>query len=694
LDASQPRNLAPPVRPGLKGRLRGKPLWLLHRLRCMTPLEIGHRVLRSAQAHAERAGLLKDRSYPQPDLAASFKPWIEAPARRGAGRVALSAYTGAANRLAEGWLDVFALRGVDIGTPPRWNSDPKTGIEPPLAFGKLLDYRDPDLVGDIKYLWEPNRHLHLVTLAQAYALSGEERYVQVIQEHLDSWFLACPYPLGANWASALEPAIRLINWSVVWQLLGGADSALFKKPPFLEFRGRWLKSVYQHARFIRGWFSLHSSANNHLIGEAAALFIASTTWPHWPEARAWRSGAKAILEREALAQNAPDGVNREQAVSYQQFVLDFLLLCLLAGKANGQRFSPAYESRLEAMLDYLASIMDAGGNVPMFGDADDGYVLRLSQEKSFSPYKSLLATGAVLFERGDFKHKAGALDDKTRWLLGPAADAQFDALDSEKTRLPPRQQFAEGGYYILGAELESANEIRVVADAGPLGYRSIAAHGHADALSFTLSAGGREFFIDPGTYAYHTQARWRDYFRGTAAHNTVRIDRLDQSEPGGNFLWLRKARAGCSLWLSSAQKDSFEGWHDGYMRLPDPVKHRRLIELDKNSRRVVVEDSLEMAEEHEVELIFHCSERCDVQPAIEGFVLAQDGHTVKLLLPSAENAQCQVYRGSLSPIFGWVSREFDRRQPASTIVWSARLAGNTVLRTQILIPAPDTGRMD
>src|SRR5690606_4806822 len=129
----------------------------------------------------------------------------------------------------------------------------------------------------------------------------------------------------------------------------------------------------------------------------------------------------------------------------------------------------------------------------------------------------------------------------------------------------------------------------------------IAAHGHADALSFTLSVDGRELFVDPGTYAYHTQARWRAYFRGTAAHNTVRVDGEDQSEPGGNFLWLRKARAGCSLWLSSAQKDTFEGWHDGYLRLPDPVKHRRLLELDKAARILVVEDTLEMSEAHDVE---------------------------------------------------------------------------------------------
>jgi hypothetical protein len=418
-----------------------------------------------------------------------------------------------------------------------------------------------------------------------------------------------------------------------------------------------------------------------LLGEAAGLYIAGLTWPCWERAALWRTRGRAILEREAIAQNAPDGVNREQAVGYQQFVLDMLLAGLLAGRANGEPFSPAYEARVQAMLDYVASIMDYGGNVPMIGDADDGFVFKL--QDGCCPYKSLLATGAVLFRRGDFKLKARALDDKTRWLLGERADAEFDALDPEKTRLPLRQAFPEGGSFVLGCGFDTPQEIRVVADAGPLGYRSIAAHGHADALSFTLSAGGRELLVDPGTYAYHTHPVWRDYFRGTGAHNTVRIDGLDQSVPGGNFMWLRKARAGCALWLSSAEKDSFEGWQDGYMRLEDPVKHRRLIELDKRARRLIVEDTLEMEEDHEVELFFHCSEACEVQKVGEGFLISQDGVGATMKMPEYEKAEMQVCRGSVAPICGWVSRAFDRRVPSPTIVWRARLTGRTVLRTEI-----------
>jgi len=646
----------------------------------MTPAEVAFRGARALQAHAERLGLVGAAPVPAPDLAATSRPWVFAPAIARA-----PGYVAAAERIRNGALDIFALRGVDLGQPPRWNRDPKSGIQAPLAYGKTLDYRDPDLVGDITYLWAPNRHLHFVTLAQAYAASGQAKYFEELAEQLDSWLVACPYRLGPNWASALEAAVRLVNWSLAWQLVGGARCRMFESARYAELRLRWLRSVYQHAEFVRGWFSRHSSANHHLIGEAAGLFIAGLTWPHWKRAALWADSGQRILEREALAQNAPDGANREQALSCQGQVLDFLLLALLAGTANGRAFPAEYSARIEAMLDYLASIMDAGGNVPQLGDAGDGESVRLAQGKGFCPYRSLLATGAILFGRGDFKLKAGALDDKTRALFGVDAEESYAALDARKTRLPLRQTFPEGGYYVLGCEFDTPHEIRLVADAGALGYRSLAAHGHADALAFTLSAGGREFLIDPGTYAHHTQGAWRSYFRGTSAHNTVRIDGEDQSVQGGSFMWLAKANAGCSLWLSSADKDCFEGWHDGYRRLDDQVKHRRLIELDKRARRIVVEDTLEMAEDHEVELFFHCHEESEVRAAGEGFVVRRGNAVVRLSLPKAAASAVQIYRGSLAPMAGWVSRAFDCRQPAPSIAWRARLTGTSVLRTEILV---------
>jgi hypothetical protein len=642
----------------------------------MTPAEIGHRVVKAAAARAEKWGFVRC-TVPAADLSFEPRAWVHADVA-----VDPAPYVAAADRIVAGVHDVFALEGIDLGRPPRWNRDPKTGIEAPLDFGKALDYRDSSRVGDCKYLWEPNRHLHLVTLAQAWALTRQGVYADTLREHLESWFEACPFRMGVNWSSALEAGLRLVNWSLAWQLLGGASSPLFASEDGRGFRDRWLVSVYQHAEFVSGHYSLHSSANNHLVGEAAGVYLAALAWPHWDRADEWHESARRILEREALLQNAPDGVNREQATSYAQWTFDLLLLPLLAGRANGDDFPHEYAQRLEAMLEFMASIMDVCGHVPMFGDADDGFVVRLDPRADFCRFRSQLATGAVLFERGDLRLKAGTLDDKTRWLLGRDAVERFAALAPRPT-LPVRRAFPDGGYYILGCDFEQGDEVRIVADTGPLGYREIAAHGHADALSFTLSAGGVELLVDAGTFAYHTEPEWRAYFRGTAAHNTVRIDGLDQSEQGGNFMWLRKARVRCAAWMSSPDRDFLEGAHDGYMALEDPVMHRRRLVFDKRSRTLAIEDYLEMDGGHEVEIFFHCAEGSRVAPIAGGVSIEREGRKLHLRWPETAAGEGEVLEGSIAPIAGWVSRRFDVKQPAPTIVWRARLAGDCILRTEV-----------
>ena len=655
----------------------GRARWYLNRLRCMTPVEIAHRLGSAVKLRAERLGFADLRRVPPPEPTAT-RAWI-------ATRIATAhteRYVAAAARIATGRLDVFDLRDADLGAPPRWNRDPRTGIEAPLAFGMLLDYRDPRIVGDYKYLWEPNRHLQLVTLAQAWAQSGDARHLESLREQLDSWLSACPYRLGPNWSSALEAAIRLINWAIVWQLVGGYDGALFRTAPGAMLRDRWLTAVHQHVDFVRAHPSLYSSANNHLIGEAVGCLVAAATWPCWQEARTWLADAKHVLERELLRQNAPDGVNREQATGYQLFELDLAVIALLAGRAAGIEWSAAFRRRVETMLEFLAAIMDAGGHVPAFGDSDDGFAVRLSPEPDFCPWASLLATGAILFGRADFKRKARAVDDKTRWLLGGDADLRFAQLDDRGEVLELPRAFPWGGYYVLGTALDSPDEIRLVADAGPLGLGTLAAHGHADALSFTLSVGGREILTDAGTCSYRSDSPWRGYLRGTAAHNCIRLDGRDQSEPGGSFLWLSKARAACTAWESDAARDVFEGWHDGYMRLPEPVLHRRRIVLDKPGRRIAVEDRLETGGAHEIELLFHCGEHCQVRAIGDGFEIANGPVVVRLQLPRNPDAQVELHCGGDETCFGWRSPRFGVLVAAPTIRWRARL-GAAVLRTEI-----------
>lgn len=652
--------------------------WYINRLRQMSMVEIIYRVKTFLVVRLQKKEILVVNNPPVFKLNSNNKEKLIYEAN-----VEKDRYIKSGEDLINGKLSIFSLVKTNYWVKLNWNRDPKSEIISPLEFGKSLDYRNSNLCGDIKYIWEPNRHLHLVTLAQSYKLTGDVKYLQVLSQQLQSWFTQCPYNRGPNWTSSLELGIRLINWSLVWDLIGGEKSPVFDGVEGKVFLNDWLMSIYQHCHFIKNHFSRFSSANNHLIGEASGLFIGTTVWPYWNEFKKWQKIAYKELCIEAVKQNHFDGVNKEQAISYQQFVLDFLLLSGLAGKRNNLNFPESYWSVIEKMLEYLASVMDVSGNVPMIGDADDGYVTKLSQEENFCPYRSLLATGAILFSRSDFKVKAQKLDDKTRWLFGDSAEKKFNELDANQVSLPVHHQFPDGGYCILGSDFETKQEIRLIVDAGPLGYTNIAAHGHADSLSFTLSIGGKEFLIDTGTYSYHTQQKWRDYFRGTSAHNTVRIDKVDQSVSGGNFMWLDKAVSKCEKWVFDDDSDIFIGSHNGYMRLSDPVMHRREIKLDKKTCRIRIVDSIICKEKHIAEQFWHFSEQCLVELSRTEILVRNADKSIKIRI-HGESVKIRSFKGDEDLPSGWVSRSFDVKLPTTSVVVATEIDATTMIQTEII----------
>jgi hypothetical protein len=646
--------------------------WYMSRLRSMSVLEIASRLTGEGSSRLEQLGV--GRATP-PAPRTQFVPlWIRSPAG-----IDSSTYVEAAERVIDGSIRLLG-ENVRIGGPDfDWNCDPLTQVRAPMIFGRALNIHSSQTVGDIKYLWEPNRHLAVVAVASAYERTAIARYRHEAVRLVASWLKQCPYPMGPNWASGLELGIRLINWSLVWQLL---DFGRFAKSPAGEthsFRDSWLRSIYQHVHFVRRHYSRHSSANNHLIGEAAGVFIACCSWPFWSDFERWRDEAFAILLEQLLAQSFVDGLSREQTTSYQLFVLQFLLLSMVAGRARGIEFPEPQRHRVNTMLRSLADMRDAGGNLPMIGDGDDGQVIQLSQEDDFCPYRSAFATGALLFDDPELAREADRLDDQTRWLLDTSAWDRLDAAGRQRRR-QSRAAFHEAGYFVMGRELATEDEVRLMVDCGPLGYLSIAAHGHADALSIYLSVAGREFLIDPGTYTYHGKPDWRAHFRGTRAHNTLTVDRQDQSVQAGNFMWLRHAKSTCLRHTTGEHEDIFVGEHDGYRRLSDPVIHRRQI------RRVgstfYVEDILTCMSGHEVEQWWQFSEKCRV--VVEnGVIMATNGsRSICMRLPG-DGASVHVHRGSEDPVAGWVSRSYDRKVPATAVCVSRRIHGTARLVTSI-----------
>lgn len=472
-----------------------------------------------------------------------------------------------ADLLLAGRMRLFGYE-IETGRPVNWNYEYNARRATPTTYAGSIDYRDYVVTGDCKWAWEPSRHQHLVVLGRAYRLTGDVRYAAAVIEHIESWIEQCPVGMGMQWRSPLELAIRLINW--VWALALIEPAGLVKG----EAGQRIIAVVWEHLRDISRKYSRYSSANNHTIGEAAGVYIGAAYWPQLVDAARMRGEAKEILVQEMARQVLPDGVHAELAVGYHLFVLQFFTLAGLASRRIGDEFASEYWRQLEKMYGFMAALME-GGAPPLFNDCDDGFVLNLGRGPG--AFGDWLCVGARLFNRADFAEVAGAASETSSWLFGDeAASACAIRGAGDDEQLQPIG-FADAGIYILQSGHRGAGDrISVTFDCGALGFGSIAAHGHADALSLTLRVGGRDILIDPGTFDYFTHRPWRDYFRSTRAHNTVVVNDHDQSQPLGLFNWGRRANSRCLRFETSGNIYVVEGEHDGYSAA-DGVTHRRRI---------------------------------------------------------------------------------------------------------------------
>lgn len=576
-----------------------------------------------------------------------------------------------AERLLQHRYSYLALGEIELGEEINWNREYKRGIDTPLLFGPWMDYRDTASFGDFKYFWELSRLQHLITLAKAYYLTGEEKYAEEVIKQIKGFIKQSPYLLGVNWIMPMEACIRLVSISWTTAFLEGYLKNHGEACVLIDY------VVRSHMNYAVKNYAAYSSANNHLIAEAAGVFIASLCFSRLKKMRTHRRKAYDILCREITLQHYADGANKEQAIHYQLFAFEFLLLAGLLGRANGVDFPAQYWEMLEKNAGFIAAIANDDCSLPEIGDSDDGKALVLS-ETDHNIVQSILATSAVLFERGDFKAKARSFDEVSFWLLGNKGKDQFDALSAEP--VAARNAFEQSGYYILGGS--NGTKAKVIFDCGPLGLEPIAAHGHADSLSFILSAYGRAYFIDPGTYTYIADNPYRNYFRSTQAHNTIAIDGKSQSTIGGPFLWTEKANSFVDNWVSNECYDEVTGWHNGYHKLQDPVTHRRTIKLDKKQEIVTIDDYLEMKANHKVELYFHLSPKCHAEKVNKNtWRITNAGKKIELEVDY--KLSCRVESGSENPIYGWLSDAYDHKVQINTLVCDGSFDENQSFTTHI-----------
>lgn len=654
--------------------------WYLRRLGRMSPSEVAGRVadrMRQASWAGDQVlpgapvgpppGLKELRRFPSP---------LPADARDRVPEEAAAATVAAADRLLAGEWSLLGAPRPDIASPD-WFLDPVTGRRAPQeTFAFRIDHRDETLTGNVKSVWELSRHHHLTVLAAAWWLTGDDSYAEVAADQLESWWAASPFLSGVHWTSGIELGVRLVSWAWVRRLLHDWT----KVEDLFDGNEQALRQIWWHQRYLAAFRSRGSSANNHVVAEAAGRLVAACAFPWYAESGRWRRDAARQLQRQLHANTFPSGVNRELATDYHRFVTELGLVAAAEATAAREPLDTDTWTLLTRSLDSAAGMVDATGRPPRQGDGDEGRSLVLDDPDA-DPWQAMLRLGAALVGSRPWWPATG--DSVTAAAVGALMPSRVTVFG--RPAQPPRT-FPDAGMYLLRTPPEDGPEIWCRCDGGPHGFLSIAAHAHADALSVEVRYGGTEVLVDPGTYCYHGEPEWRGYFRSTLAHNTVEVDGLSQSVDGGPFLWTSHARTHVTSAATGAEAtEPWAAYHTGYQRLDPSLRHERTVSLDRQRRRLAIGDVVHGRLPHTVRLAYHLGPAVSV--ALAGRVAELSwrgkGGPVTAVLTLPEQLEWTAHRGETDPPLGWYSPRFGQRVPTTTLLGSGPCDGTLDLLAEL-----------
>ena len=402
----------------------------------------------------------------------------------------------------------------------KWNAGFQTkNIWPVNDFSYNIDIGQREDIGDIRTNWELNRHFQFVGLAKNYYVTSNDKYLLELQDLFSDWNNSNLFLHGVQWTSAMEVAIRMISWAYMYVFLKQSRKV---DDNFLQAISHGIKVM---AEYVLKHRARYSSANNHLIIEMTGIGIAGFLFRY----DKWIDASIKVLTEELPRQNYSDGVNREMSLHYQSFVMEAYGLMWLCMYKNKRNIPESWKQYLTAMSEFIADSTDDYGSTMEFGDNDEGKVLDFAG-KIANHYQYVLNLMGCLLDK---KYSNSEWHENLYWIVP-------DDLRQPKELYVPDFVCSrkKGGYTFLRSK---DRKVLIGIDHADLGFGSIAAHGHADALSFQMFVEGHPVFVDSGTYNYHVPACDRNYYRSTAAHNTVMVEGKEQSEMLGPFMWGKRA---------------------------------------------------------------------------------------------------------------------------------------------------------
>ena len=554
--------------------------------------------------------------------------------------------------LQQGRIRYFENSTGQAGFPPNWHSNPFTGERSPDSrhWSEIGDFDH----GDLKIIWEPSRFSFVYALVRAYWRTGNEQYAEIFWRLVADWREHNSPQLGANWKCGQEISFRVMAWC--FGLYG-----------FLDAEATTAERIAQLAQIIAvSGVRIHanveyalSQQSNHGISEGVGLWTIGALFPEFRFAEQWKKAGLRVLESLGRELIYDDGAFSQHSANYHRLMLHDYLWALRLGKVLDQPFSVELQERVSKAGEFLYQLQDDNsGQVPNYGQNDGALLLPLSN-CDYNNFRPVIQSAHYLSERTRC-YSAGPWDEDLLWLFGPEALA---APVAKKVRADLKAE--QAGCYTLRSE-----ESFAFARCSTFRHRP----SQADLLHLDLWWRGQNIARDAGTFSYNAPPPWNNPLARTAYHNTVGVDGLDQMDRAGRFLWLpwAKGRVRPSKRTANGHLAYWEGAHDGYERLNDPVCHRRAI-LQVSTHWLVI-DQLASMGEHEYRLhwlLLDAPYESDEKAmrlrleTLKGFYFMQ-------VSASSSKSEWSLVRADEASPRGWRAPCYNTREPALSLAVTAR----------------------
>jgi len=433
-----------------------------------------------------------------------------------------------ADNIVKGVIPYYSYHWIQQSLPPNWFINPfnsKECQDSTKHWTRIPDFNEN--LGDIKNVWEASRFTWVGILARAYAVSGESKYLNTLNEWLIDWTKCNPVNTGPNWKCGQETSIRVLNLLNAAYILNQSD-----KPSELlqEIIKLHLRRIYSNFRYAC------AQRNNHATSEAAAMYIggnwlATTDSTDVKEYKKYSDKGKTALEHLLRSLVYEDGSFAQHSTNYHRLFLDTLTFIYFWTLRLGlESFTKGFNEIAQKSFYWLLSLVDESGMCPNLG-SNDGTTLLMNHSCDYLDYRPSLQAAAVML-KNNLVFEPGPWDEIFYWFDIKKDDFPFVPVKKES-------KLYSSGYLVMNS------------------YKSWALlrfpffrfrPSHNDIFHFDLWANGKNILFDSGTYSYNPDKECEvPDLKSVHSHNTLSFDGKDQMPHVRRFLlakWIKPLMVG------------------------------------------------------------------------------------------------------------------------------------------------------